>query len=95
MQAGELGVGQRHLADHRTVAVDEIDHARRHPGRLQQLHRQLRREGLLLRGLPHHGVAHQRRRGGQVAGDRGEVERRQCEDEALQRPVIHAVPGAR
>ena len=41
------------------------------------------------------GVAHQRRRGGQVAGDRGEVERRDRVDEPLERPVVGAVPHAR
>jgi hypothetical protein len=38
--------------------------------------------------LPDHGVAHQRRGGRQVAGDRGEVERRDGVDEALERPVV-------
>ncbi len=55
------------------------------------------RRGELLgrRGLPDDGVAHQRRRGRQVAGDRGEVERRDRVDEALERPVVGAVPHAR
>jgi hypothetical protein len=39
-----------------------------------------------------HHVAHQRRRGRQVARDRGEVERRDRVDEALERPVVAAVP---
>src|SRR6516165_2251669 len=54
----------------------------------------MRRELLGGRGLPHHDVAQQGRRGGQVACDRGEVERRDRQDEALQRPVLHPVPGA-
>ena len=44
--------------------------------------------------LPDDGVAHQRRRGRQVAGDRGEVERRDRVDEALERAVVGAVPDA-
>ena len=46
------------------------------------------------RRLPHDRVAHQRRRGRQVAGDRGEVERRDRVDEALERAVVGAVPDA-
>ena len=45
-------------------------------------------------GLPDHRVAHQRGRGGQVAGDRGEVERGDRVDEALERAVVHPVPRA-
>ena len=45
-------------------------------------------------GLPHDGVAHERRGRGQVAGDRGEVERRDRVDEALQGAVVGAVPDA-
>ncbi len=44
--------------------------------------------------LPHHDVAHQRRRGGQVAADGGEVERGDRVDEALERTVVRAVPDA-
>ena len=46
-------------------------------------------------GFQTHHVAHQRRRGRQVAGDGGEVERRDRVDEALERPVVGAVPDAR
>ena len=53
---------------------------------------QVGRQGLGDRRLPHHGVAHQRRRRRQVAGDRGEVERRDRVDEAVQRAVVGAVP---
>ena len=47
------------------------------------------------RRLPDHGVAHQRRRGREVAADGGEVERRDGVDEALERAVLHLVPHAR
>ena len=57
--------------------------------------RQRRGELLGRRRLPDDRVAHQRRRGGQVAGDRGEVERRDRVDEALERAVVGAVPDAR
>ena len=47
------------------------------------------------RGLPDHGVAHQRGRGGQVPADGGEVERRDGVDEAFEGPVVHPVPRPR
>src|SRR5680860_837391 len=49
---------------------------------------------LCRRGLPHHRVAHQGRGGRQVAPDRGEVERGDRVHEALERPVVGAVPDA-
>ena len=64
------------------------------PAASKQPHRPVRRELLRRRRLPDHRVAHQRRRGRQVAGDRGEVERRDRVDEALQRPVVDPVPHA-
>ena len=75
VQPRELRVAQRHVGHLAAVAGDQVDDAGRHPGLLEQLHGQLRGELLRVRGLPHDGVAHQRRRGRQVAGDRGEVER--------------------
>ena len=94
VDAGQVGVGQRDLGDVEAVAGQHVDDARRHPGLLEQLHRQRRGELLGRRRLPDHRVAHQRRRGRQVAGDRGEVERRDRVDEALERPVVGAVPDA-
>ena len=88
------GCGQRHLGDVEAVAGQHVDHARRQAGLLEQLHGQVRGELLGRRRLPDDGVAHQRRRGRQVAGDRGEVERRDRVDEALQRAVVGAVPDA-
>ena len=64
------------------------------PGLLQQPHREVRGEQLGRRRLPHDRVAHQRGRGRQVAGDRGEVEGRDRVDEALERAVVDAVPDA-
>ena len=86
---------QHHVGDLEPVAGEHVDHARRHPGLLEQLHREVRGELLGRRRLPDHRVAHQRRSRGQVAGDRGEVERRDRVDEALERPVVGAVPDAR
>ncbi len=45
--------------------------------------------------LPYHRVAHQGRRGRQVAADGGEVERRDGVDEPLQGAVVQPVPGPR
>ena len=94
VDAGQVAVGQGDLGDVEPVTGDQVDDARGHPGRLQQLHGQLRGDLLRRRRLPHHRVAHQRRSGRQVAGDRGEVERRDRVDEALERAVVHAVPDA-
>ena len=47
------------------------------------------------RRLPHHRIAHERRRGGEIGADRGEVERRDRVDESLERPVLHPVPHPR
>ncbi len=94
VDAGQVGVRQRDLGDVDAVAGEHVDHARRQAGLLEQLHGQVRGELLGRRRLPQHGVAHERRRGRQVAGDRGEVERRDRVDEALERPVVGAVPHA-
>ena len=94
VDAGQVGVGERDLGDVVAVAREHVDDARREPGLLEQLHGQVGRELLGDGGLPDDGVAHQRRRGRQVAGDRGEVERRDRVDEALERAVVGAVPDA-
>ncbi len=94
VQAGEAGVGQRDLADGLAVPGDQVDHARRESGGLEQPHGEVRGELLRGRGLPHHGVAHQRRGGGQVARDGGEVEGGDGGDEAVQRAVVQPVPLA-
>ena len=94
MDAGQVAVGQGHPGDVEAVTGHHVDDARGHAGLLQQLHRQLGGHLLGGRRLPHDRVAHQRRRGRQVAGDRGEVERRDRVDEALERAVVGAVPDA-
>ena len=76
-------------------AGEEVDHAVRQAGLLEQAHHVVRREHRGRGRLPEHDVPHQRRRARQVAADRGEVERRDREHEALERPVLHAVPDAR
>ena len=95
MDTGQIGIGQRDLADRLPAPGDHVDHARRQSARLQQSHRVVRRQLLGRRRLPDHRVAHQRGRGGQVAGDRGEVERGDGQHEALQRAVVQPVPHAR
>ncbi len=94
---GEVDPGQPrirkcHIGNRDAVAGEQVDHTRRQTRGLQQLHGQVGGERLRRRRLPHHRVAHQRGRGRQVARDRGEVERRDRVDEALQRPVVGAVP---
>ena len=94
VDAREVRVGERDLGDVEPVAGHEVDDARRHSGRLEQLHRQLGGEVLRRRRLPHDGVAHEGRCGRQVAGDGGEVERGDRVDEPLERSVVGAVPDA-
>ena len=58
---------------------------------MHEVRRVRRRRG----GLPDDGVSHQRGGRREVAADRGEVERRHREHEALERPVLQPVPHAR
>jgi hypothetical protein len=93
VDAGQPWVIQSHVGDQRTVAEHQVDHSGRQPGRFEQLHRHVRGRGLRRRCFPQHRVAHQGRRGRQVAGNRGEIERGNRVDEALERtevdPVLH------
>ena len=89
---GEIPMGEQLVRDHRRVAGDEIDDTGRQAGLSQQRHHVVRREHRARRRLPDDGVAHQRRCGGQVGGDRGEVERRDGVDEPFERAVLELVP---
>ena len=95
VNAAQPRVGQCHIGNREAVAGDQVDHPGRQSGGLEQLHGQIGRQRLGDRRLPHHGVAHQRRRRRQIAGDRGEVERCDRIDEAVQRAVVAAVPFPR
>ena len=88
------GLASAAVADLRPRAVDEVDDAVGEARRLPEPHQVVGREHRRRGRLPEDDVAHQRRRGGQVAGDRREVERRDGEDEPLERPVLDAVPDA-
>src|SRR4029079_33782 len=57
-----------------------------------ELHEEVRADGRGRGGLPDDGVAPKRGRGGEVPGDCREVERRDTEHEALERPLLEAVP---
>ena len=91
---GQLGAGERCVADRRAGAVDEVDDAVGQARLLEQAHHVVGGERGRRGRLPEDGVSHQGRRRGQVAADRREVERRHGEDEALERAVLHPVPGA-
>ena len=93
MHAGEVGARECRVADLGAGAVDEVDHARRQAGFLEELHQEVRGVRRRRRWLPDDRVAHQRRARREVPADRREVERRDGEDEALERPVLHPVPG--
>src|SRR5688572_3214533 len=94
VDAGELARIEEDPGDLDRVAGNHVDDAGRHARLLEAAQRvvaaQHRRRGR----LPHDGVAHQRRRGRQVAADGGEVERRDGVDETFERPVFHLVPHA-
>ena len=76
------------------VARQEVDDARRQAGGFEHLERVVAAQHRGRRRLPDDGVAHQRRRGGQVAADRREVERRDGVDEPFEVAVLHLVPHA-
>ena len=92
VQPREAGILQDDLADERARSRDEVDHAVRQPGLLEQLHQVVVRQHRGGGRLPHDGVAHDDRGSGQVGADGGEVEWGHREDEALQRAVVHPVP---
>ena len=94
VDAGQVGIGERDLGDRDAVTGDQVDDPGRQAGRLEQPHRLVRGKLLRRRRLPDDGVTHERRRRRQVAGDGGEVERRDGVDEALERPVVEPVPHA-
>ena len=94
MDPGEVRARERRIANRGTGPVDEVDHAVRQPRLLQQAHEEVRGVGRRRRRLPDDRVAHQRRRRREVAADGREVEGADGEHEALQRPVLHAVPDA-
>ena len=85
---------QQRVGDRHRVARHEVDDAGRQARGLEQLHHVVAAQHRRLRRLPDHGVAHQRRRAGQVAADGREVERAHGVDEALERAVVGLVPDA-
>ncbi len=88
------GLASAAIADVLARAVDEVDDPVGEPGLLEDPHRVVRGQHRGRGRLPENGVAHERGRAGEVAADRREVERRDGEDEALERPVLHPVPDA-
>ena len=94
MDAREMLAGEGEVADRRARPVDEVDHAGGQARFLEQLHQEVRRVRRRAGRLPEDGVAHERGARREVGADRGEVERRDGEDEALERAVLHAVPHA-
>lgn len=95
VHTGEIRIGEQLRGDRSAVAIDEVDHTVGQPGLAQQRHGEVRRILGVGRWLPDHGIAHQGRRRRQVSGDRREIEGRRGIDEALERPIVDAVPDAR
>jgi hypothetical protein len=92
VDSGEIRAREGGVADRGARPVDEVDHPGRKAGLLEHPHQVVRGEGGRARGLPEDRVPHERRARRQVRADGGEVERRDREDEALERPVLHSVP---
>ena len=91
MTAREIGMVEQGLT-HLRGAGHHVDDPVGQAGLPQNLHDEMGREHGVAGGLPHHGVAHHGRGRAQVSRDGREVERRDREDVALQRPVLAAVP---
>ena len=92
MDAGEVGARDRGAADRGARPVDEVDDPVGQAGRLQQSHVVVGRECGGRRRLPDDRASHERRRRGEVPADAAEVEGADREDEALEWPVLQAVP---
>src|SRR5690606_10191455 len=76
------------------AAREHAPHAVRQARFAQELHDGPRAPELRGRRLPERDVAREDRRGRQVRADGEEVERRDREDEALERAIVRAVPLA-
>ena len=94
VQPGEIAVRERSIRDRHRIARKEVDHARRQPCLREDLHHVVRAQHRRHRRLPEHRVAHERGRGGEIASDRREIERRYRVDESLQRAIVRLVPDA-
>src|SRR5262245_52410806 len=92
VDTGHVLVRERDPRQGPAAAGDHVDDARWETSGFQQPHQEVRGELLGVGRLPDHDVAEQGWRRGQVPGDRGEVERRDREHEAFQRPVLEPVP---
>ena len=93
VEAGELRMAEDHVACRAPRHMHQVDDPVRQAGLMEEFHDHLGAVHLALRRFPHGHVAHQGGRAGQVAGDAGEVEGREREHEAFQRPVLDPVPG--
>ncbi len=95
VHAREIGVVEAGVGDGLGRAHDQVDDAVGEARFAEGLHHEVGGVERVGRGLPHHGVAHQRGGRGEVPGDGGEVERRAREDEALERAGLEQVPDPR
>ena len=95
MESSQILAGRDHLTDHTTLTRDEVDNAIRQTCLLEHLHQEVVGVQSRRRGFPDSNVTHHSGCHVQVRGDRGEVERCQGEDEALQRTILHAVQDTR
>ena len=91
MDAREVGIGQRDLADRRPRPVTMLitPGGSPPPPGVASCSEPTAAGS---RRLPDHRVAHQRGSGREVGGDRGEVERGDGQHEALERAVVQPVP---
>ena len=94
MQSGKVAVRKDHVAEVGAVHRHQVDDPVGQSSHAEQRHHHVGRVNLRVCGLPHHGVAHQRRGSGQIAGDGREVEGRDGHHKAFQRTVFQPVPHA-
>ena len=94
VETGEVFVFENHVSGRRTIYGNEVDNAVGEACLAEDFHDDVSRIHLGVGRFPQADVAHQCRGGGQVSGDRREVERRDAEHESFQGAVLQAVPNA-
>ena len=93
MDAREVAVREHLFADRPGPSRHHVDDAVGQTRLPQHFHQEVADQQRLRGRLPDHHVAHECRRGRQVARNRGEVEGRHGEHEPLQGAVLQSVPG--
>ena len=94
VDASQVGTLEENAAQGGTGAGDKVDNPVGETGFLEKFHQVVPGEQGCRGRLPDDGVSHEGRRGCEVAGNGGEVEGGDGEDEPFQGPVLDPVPGS-